>query len=94
MLVFISGKFRKNLASLSRQFAAAIAPSSSRNRSQLFIPTHNETLPVAAMCVSIQIVSPSESTAETAFPTPPVLRIVDHLRRRFARFKLALTFWI
>jgi hypothetical protein len=53
MLVFISGEFRKNLASLSRQFAAsADRRFQFQKRSQLIICTHNETLSVAAMRVS------------------------------------------
>jgi hypothetical protein len=39
-------------------------------RRQLFIRTHNETLSVAAMCVSNEIVRPLESIAEDAAPTP------------------------
>jgi hypothetical protein len=53
MLVFISGEFRKNLASLSRQFAAsANRRFEFRKSSQLFFCVHNETLSVVAMRIS------------------------------------------
>jgi hypothetical protein len=48
MRVFISVEFRKNLASLSRLFAASTDRRFEFNkRSQLFIGTHHETLSVA-----------------------------------------------
>jgi hypothetical protein len=59
MLVFISGEFRKNLASLSRQIAAsAYRRFQFRKGSQLFIRTDNETLSVIAMGVN----NPDRST--------------------------------
>jgi hypothetical protein len=51
MLVFISGEFRKNLASLSRLFAANRRFQFEKRRQQFF-GTHNETLSVAPMRVS------------------------------------------
>jgi hypothetical protein len=36
-----------------------------QKRRQLFIRSHNEMLPVIAVCAAIQIVRPSESTAVT-----------------------------
>ena len=54
-----------------------------------FIPTHNETLSVAAMCVCNPDRSPVGIHAETQPRLQMALRIVDHLRRRFARFKSA-----
>jgi len=48
MLVFICGEFRKNLATLSRLFAAsADSRFEFHKRRQLFIRAHNETLSVA-----------------------------------------------
>jgi len=45
--------FAKKLATLSRQFAAsANRRFQFHKRSQLFIGVHNETLSIAAMCVS------------------------------------------
>jgi hypothetical protein len=70
------------------QVRAQIADSSSINRSQLFIRTHNETLSVVAMRVSNQIVCPLESIADKQPQLQPALGIVDHLPRRFARLKL------
>ena len=52
----------------------------SRKRSQLSIRAHNEALPSPRCASAIQIVRPL------------VLRIVDHLRCRFARFKLCAHF--
>jgi hypothetical protein len=53
MLVFISGEFRKNLASLSRLFAArANSRFQFRKRSQLFIRPHSEVLSDAATRVN------------------------------------------
>jgi hypothetical protein len=53
MLVFIAGEFRKNLASLARQFAASAGRRFEFQKScQLFIGMHNETLSVVAMCIS------------------------------------------
>ena len=52
IVVFISGEFRKKLASLSRPFAASVDRGFQFNeRSQLFIRTHHEALSVVAMCV-------------------------------------------
>jgi hypothetical protein len=52
MGVFAFGEFGRNLASLSRQFAASANRRFKFNkRRQLFLRTHNETLTVVAMCV-------------------------------------------
>ena len=49
MLVFIAVQFRKNLASLSRQFSAgADHRFQFDKRGQLFIRTHNESLSINA----------------------------------------------
>jgi hypothetical protein len=58
---FSDAEFGKNLASVSNQFAAS--PNHGfqfYKRSQLFIRMHNETLSVAAMCVSNPDRSPFE----------------------------------
>jgi hypothetical protein len=53
MGVFIFGEFGRNLASLSKLFAAtADRRFEFEKRSQLFIRTHDETLSVVAMRVS------------------------------------------
>jgi hypothetical protein len=44
------------------------------------------------MASAIQIVCPLESIAETQPHLQPALRIVDYLRRRFARFNLCAYF--
>jgi hypothetical protein len=50
---FRCAEFRKNLAGLSRQFAArANRRFQFHKRRQLFFGTHNETLSIVAMCVS------------------------------------------
>jgi hypothetical protein len=52
-------EFWKNLISLSRQFAAiASCRFKFHKRSQLFLRSHNEALPVAAMCISHEDGSP------------------------------------
>ena len=52
IFVFISVEFRKNLASLSRQFAASADRAFKfQKRDQQFLRVHNETPSVAAMCV-------------------------------------------
>jgi len=61
----------ENYASLSKQFAASTDHRFEfQKRSQLFVSTHNETLSVAAMRATIQIVRPLESTAENPAQTP------------------------
>jgi hypothetical protein len=60
MLVFISGEFRKNLASLSRLFAASTDRRFEfQKRGQLLIRTHNETLSIVAMSVCNPECSPA-----------------------------------
>jgi hypothetical protein len=65
----------KNLANLSNQFAAsADRQFEFQKRRQLFIRSHNETLPIAARCASaIQIVRPLESIADTQPQLQPAL---------------------
>jgi hypothetical protein len=56
MLVFISREFRKNLASLSRLFAAsADRRFQFQKRRQLFIHTHNETLSITMGLAAIRV---------------------------------------
>jgi hypothetical protein len=50
---------------LVSQQAETNRPFQFQKRSQLFIRTHNETLSIAAVCVSNPDVRPLESTAET-----------------------------
>jgi hypothetical protein len=59
---------------------------------QLFIRSHNETLSVVAMRVSNPDRSAAQPRADTQPKLQPPLGIVDHLRRRFARFKVCAHF--
>jgi hypothetical protein len=59
-----------------------------QKRSQLFIGIHNETLSVVAMCVCNRDRSPVGINRRDAPQLQPALRIVHHLRGRFASFKL------
>jgi hypothetical protein len=60
MIVFISGEFRKNLASLSRQFAASMNRRFEfSQRRQFFVRMYNVTLPVVAIRISNEDSSPA-----------------------------------
>jgi hypothetical protein len=62
MGVFVFGEFGRNLASLSRQFAAsANRRFEFQKRRQQFIRVHNETFPSPRCAAAIQIVRPLES---------------------------------
>src|SRR6267378_7585121 len=54
--------------------------------------TATKRLPSSRCASKIQIVRPLESIAEAQPQLQPALRIVDHLRRRLARFKLGAHF--
>ena len=54
--------------------------------------TATKCFPSSRCASAIQIIRPQESTAETQPQLQPALRIVDHLRRRLARFKLGAHF--
>jgi len=67
-----------------------------QKRSPLFIGVHNEPLSIVAVCVNNPDQSPVPIHRRKTAPTPTgfaeisavLLIVVDHLRRRFARFKL------
>jgi hypothetical protein len=84
----------KKSRSVSKQFGTSAGRRFQlQKRRQHFIRTHNETLSVVAMCVSNE----DRSTARNVTADCVMLLlcwsgaasgIVDHLRGRFARFKL------
>jgi len=67
---------------------AWIAHSSSINAVNLSSARTTKRFPSSRCASAIQIFRPLESIAETQPQLHPVLRIVDHLRRRFVQFKL------
>ena len=71
---------------------ARIAASSSRNAVSFSSARTTKRFPSSRCASAIQIVRPLESIAETQPQLQPALGIVDHLRRRFARFKLCAHF--
>jgi hypothetical protein len=69
-----------------------IADSNSRNAVSFSSARTTNRFPSSRCASTIQIVRPSESWAKTRPQLQPALGIVDHLLRRFARFKLGADF--
>src|SRR5438034_1027701 len=65
-----------------------IADSNSRNAVSISSACTTKRFPSSRCASAIQIVRPLESIAERQPQLQPASGIVDHLRRRFARFKL------
>src|SRR5205823_5171856 len=70
--------------------ATSIADSSSRNAVSFSSARTTKRFPSPRCASTIQIVRPAASTAETQPQLQPTLGILDHLRCRFARFKLCV----
>ena len=73
------GSTRETPGRLRRRKQRANRPFEFQKRSQLFIRTHNETLPSSRCASAIQIVRPQESIAETQPQLQPaLLRLSSH----------------
>src|SRR5205809_7506473 len=84
MRVFISGEFRKDLASLSRYFAGQgrIADLSSRNAVSFSSACTTKRFPLPRCASAIQIVRPLESTADRNRAGSRLLVLAESLEER------------
>ncbi len=85
-------KARAAFGASEQPLVPRVADSSSANAVNFSSARTTKRFPSSRCGSAIQIVRPSESTAETQPQLQPALGIVDHLRHRFTHFNLRAHF--